>query len=288
MTSNNLHLNGSKIRNEDLNMDDVAAQDSACIVQSQLKDSNIGIVTMNNPHQANCLSSELVSGVLNALDEFETKAVRVVILRAYPKAKVWSAGHNMKEIPLDGQDPLTWNIPFERLLHRVRRFPVPVIGMIEGSVWGGACDLAMTCDLVVGATSASFAITPAKIGLAYDAAGLTHFLGVLPLHVVKAMLFTAEPLSAEDASRFGLLNRLVEPEDLENTTFKIAETIASRAPKVIRLLKAQLRKLTDGPSLSPDDFEEIQQLRREAYRSKDFSEGVHAFFEKRIPQFQDQ
>ncbi len=269
-------------------MDDIDAQNPVSLVETQLRSGNIGIVTMNNPHQLNCLSSELVSGILNALDEFEKTSVRVVILRAYPKAKVWSAGHNMKEIPLDGQDPLTWNIPFERLLHRVRKFPVPVIGMIEGSVWGGACDLAMTCDMLVGATSASFAITPAKIGLAYDAAGLTHFFGVLPLHIIKGMLFTAEQLSAEEAFRFGLLNRLVQPEDLENTTFEVAETIASRAPKVVRLLKVQLRKLTDGPALNPDDFEEIQQLRREAYRSSDFPEGVHAFFERRTPQFQDQ
>lgn len=268
-------------------MDGIAAQDPVSIVENEIRGGNIGIVTMNNPHQLNCLSSELVAGVLNAMDEFEKAAVRVVILRAYPKARVWSAGHNMKEIPLDGQDPLTWNIPFERLLHRVRSYPVPVIGMIEGSVWGGACDLAMTCDLLVGASSASFAITPAKIGLPYNAAGLTHFLGVLPLHIVKGMLFTADQISADEALRFGLLNRLVEPSELENTTFQIAETIASRAPKVIRLLKVELRKLTDGPAINPDDFEEIQQLRREAYRSKDFSEGVNAFFQRRTPKFQD-
>jgi methylmalonyl-CoA decarboxylase len=269
-------------------MDGIASQEPVALVETQLRDSNIGIVIMNNPHQANCLSSDLVSGILNAFDELEKKSVRVLILRAYPKAKVWSAGHDMKEIPLDGQDPLTWNIAFERLLHRVRGFRVPVIGMIEGSVWGGACDLAMTCDLLVGASSVSFAITPAKIGLPYNAAGLTHFLGVLPLHIVKGMLFTADQLSAEEALRFGLLNRLVDPEDLEKTTFQIAETIVSRAPRVIRLLKVELRKLTDGPALNPDDFEEIQQLRRDAYRSKDFSEGVNAFFEKRIPQFKDE
>jgi methylmalonyl-CoA decarboxylase len=268
-------------------MDEMAASNPVRLVESQIRGTNIGIVTMNNPHQANCLSSEMVAGILNTFDEFEKTGVRVVILRAYPKAKVWSAGHNMKEIPLDGQDPLTWNIPFERLLHRVRGFPVPVIGMIEGTVWGGACDLAMTCDMLVGTNSVTFAITPAKIGLPYNAAGLTHFLGVLPLHIIKGMLFTAEQLSAEEAFRFGLLNRMVEPEDLENATFQIAETVASQAPKVIRLLKVELRKLTDGPAINPDDFEEIQQLRREAYRSKDFSEGVHAFFDRRTPQFQD-
>lgn len=130
-------------------MDDKTVRNANCLVETELRGGNIGIITMNNPHQANCLSTELVSGILEAFDELEKKSVRVVILRAYPNAKVWSAGHNMKEIPLDGQDPLTWNVPFERLLHRVRKFPVPVIAMIEGSVWGGACDLAMTCDFVL-------------------------------------------------------------------------------------------------------------------------------------------
>ena len=82
---------------------------------------------------------------------------------------------------------------------------MPVIGMIEGSVWGGAGHLCNDLRLVGWGDFGSFAITPAKIGLAYDAAGLTHFLGVLPLHIIKGMLFTAEQLSAEEAFRFGLL-----------------------------------------------------------------------------------
>jgi methylmalonyl-CoA decarboxylase len=261
-------------------------QEPTDIVNAEEEDGICRIV-MNHPQHANCLSAGLVSGILDALDRYELDRCRVVVLRAYSGAKVWSAGHDMKEIPLDGEDPLTWNVPFERLLHRVRNYPVPVIGMIEGSVWGGACDLAMSCDLLVGCDTARFAITPAKIGLPYNAAGLTHFLGVLPLHIVKEMLFTAEPLNSQDAYRLGVLNRLVSVEELEQTTLQIAGTIAQRAPKVVRLLKAEMKKLTSGPALNPDDFEEIQELRREAYSSQDFQEGVHAFFERRTPVFID-
>jgi methylmalonyl-CoA decarboxylase len=263
------------------------AEECALLTTTQYVDQ-IGIVSMNNPSKVNCLSSDLVQGILRAFDEFEESKVRVVILRSYPGAKVWSSGHNMREISVDGEDPLPWHIPFEQLLHRIRQFPVPVIGMIEGSVWGGACDLAMTCDLLVGTRFSTFAITPAKIGLSYNAAGLTHFLGVLPLHIIKEMLFTAQPLSSQDAYRLGLLNRLVDLEQLEETTMKMARDIAERAPMVIRLLKAQLRKLTAGPTLNAADFEEIQSLRRSVYRSEDFKEGVSAFFEKRIPEFKDQ
>ena len=246
---------------------------------------HVGVVTMNNGKQLNALSSELVQGILDSLDRFEALEIRAVILRAVPGAKVWSAGHNIKEIPLDGQDPITWNVPFEKLLHRVRNFPMPILGMIEGSVWGGACDLAMTCDILVGTTTATFAITPVKLGLSYNTAGVNHFLGVLPVHIVKEMLFTAQPLSPEDAYRLGLLNRLVEPDGLEQVTMGIAQNIASKAPLAVRVLKKEMQRLTAGPGISPDDFEEIQGIRREAYRSDDFKEGVRSFFEKRNPVF---
>jgi methylmalonyl-CoA decarboxylase len=246
---------------------------------------NLGIAVFNDPHKANCLSSPLLQGLLRAFDEFERQNVRVVIIRAYPGAKIWSAGHDLRAIHPDGTDPLPFDEPFEQVLHRIVAFPAPVIGMIEGSVWGGACDLAMTCDLLVGTTSASFAITPAKIGIAYNSAGINHFIGVLPTHIIKEMLFTGEPLAAQDAHRLGLLNRLVAAEQLEETTMKIARTIASRAPLVVRLLKLEMRKLSGGKVLSPDEFEELQSLRQHTYRSKDFQEGLQAFFEKRPPAF---
>lgn len=263
---------------------ELGSEEDKLIVLSELRD-NIGIVTMNNSSKLNSLSSELVQGILEAFDLFEEGKARVVILRALPGVKVWSAGHNIKEIPVDGQDPVTWNVPFEKLLHRVQDLPMPVIGMIEGSVWGGACDLAMTCDILVGAPTATFAITPTKLGLSYNTAGVNHFLGVLPVHIIKQMLFTAQPLSAEDAYRLGLLNSLVEPEKLEVTAVKIAEEIVSRAPLAIRVLKQEMQKLMKGPGLSPDEYEEIQDLRRNAYRSEDFREGIRSFFEKRNPVF---
>ncbi|NOQ64960.1 MAG: methylmalonyl-CoA decarboxylase [Methyloprofundus sp.] len=254
------------------------------IVLSQIQ-GYIGTVTMNHGKKRNALSSELVREILEVFDAFEAANVRVIILRAPAGVSVWSAGHNVQEIPVDGSDPVPWNTPFEQLLQRVRDLPMPVIGMIEGSVWGGACDLAICCDMLVATATASFAITPAKLGISYNTAGVNHFLGVLPIHIIKQMLFTAEPLLAEDAYRLGLLNSLVEPEELEKVTWQLAEKIASRAPIAVKVLKLEIQRLTDGTSISARDFEEIQGLRREAYRSQDFKEGISAFFEKRAPVF---
>jgi len=163
---------------------------------------------------------------------------------------------------------------------------VPVIAMLHSSVWGAACDLAVTCDLVIGTPKTTFAITPVKLGISYNTAGMSHFLGVLPLHIVKEMVFTGNPLSADDALRFGLLNRLVSPEKLEATTMEIAATIASRAPLAVSVVKAELGSLSRGAPMSADEFESIQGVRRAAFRSDDLKEGVKAFFEKRVPVFQ--
>lgn len=193
----------------------------------------VGVLTMNQPKRLNCLGRELVEALLAGLDKLVKDGNRAVVLRAPAGSKVWSAGHDIKEVPLDGQDPVSWNVPFERLLRQMRRCPVPVIGLIEGSVWGGACDLAMTLDMLVAAPSASFAITPAKLGLPYNTAGLGHFLGVLPLHIVKEMLFTGRPLDAQDAWRLGLVNRLAEPDQLEAAAMDLAREVAQRAPLAI-------------------------------------------------------
>jgi len=247
--------------------------------------NNIGIATISNP-PVNSLSTDVCDELLKSFDEFEKANVRVVIIGANPNTKIWSAGHDIREIPLDGQDAVTWTTGFERVLHRVQNCTVPVIAMLHSSVWGAACDLAVTCDLAIGTPKTTFAITPVKLGISYNTAGMSHFLGALPLHIVKEMVFTGNPLSAEDAYRLGLLNRLVSPEKLEATTTEMAQTIASRAPLAVSVVKAELSSLSRGAPMSADEYEFIQSARRAAFRSDDLKEGVKAFFEKRPPVFQ--
>ncbi len=261
------------------------AENPARPVTRSLIAENIGIATISKP-PVNPLSSDVCAGLLESLDEFEKANVRVVIIRADPYTKIWSAGHDVHEIPLTGHDAVHWTTGFVQVLQRVRYCPMPVIAMLHSSVWGAACDLAVTCDLAIGTPKTTFAITPVKIGVSYNTEGMSHFLGVLPLHVVKEMVFTGDPLSAEDAYRFGLLNRLVEPEKLEETTMRIARTIASRAPLAVAVVKAELRSLTAGTPMSAHEFESIQSVRRTAFRSDDLKEGVKAFFDKRPPVFQ--
>jgi methylmalonyl-CoA decarboxylase len=248
-------------------------------------DNCIGTLTFNHAEKRNCLSTPLIQDMLTALDGFEQAAARVVILRAATGVRVWSAGHDVRELPEDGHDPLAYHVPLERLLRRVQDFPAPVMAMIEGSVWGGACDLACTCDILIGTDNASFAMTPATLGVPYNLSGLTHFISVLGLHKVKEMFFTGRPIAPEEALRLGILNHLVPSENLEAFTYDLAAQICGNSPLAIRVLKQQLRLLSKGHALDAETFEQIQTLRRTVYQSEDYREGLRAFKERRRPVF---
>jgi methylmalonyl-CoA decarboxylase len=249
-------------------------------------DNAIGVITLNQSAKRNALSSALVDECLQAFEDLRTIEVHAVILRATPDARVWSAGHDISELT-PGQDPLRYADPLERLIRTIQQFPAPVIAMIHGSVWGGATELALSCDIIVGDETCSFAITPAKLGLAYNTVGLLDFMRRLPLNLVREMLFTARPVNAEDAVRWGILNHLVAAAELESFTQDLAKGIAAQSPMEIAAVKEQLRCLAGAASLAPSEFERIEAIRRRVYQGNDYSEGLKAFHEKRLPIFAD-
>ncbi len=244
----------------------------------------IGTVILNRPEKRNALSHALIDEALSVLTDFQDSGVRVVVLTATLAGGVWSAGHDISELP-QAEDPLMYSDPLERLLRNIRRFPAPVIAMINGSVWGGATDLVMNCDIVIGDENSTFAITPCNLGLPYNTTGLLQFMRRLPLNFVKEMFFTAAPMTGVFAAQWGILNHLLPAAELRAFTYDMAETIASKAPLAVSAAKEQLRALAEAGPITPEVFERIQHLRRRVYSSADYVEGIRAFYEKRKPAF---
>ena len=253
-------------------------------VLSDLQDS-IGTITLNHPEKRNALSNALIEEIIAALSTFNQQKIRVVILRAAEGMKVWSAGHDISELSLAHRDPLGWDDPLRRLIREIEGFPAPVIAMIEGGVWGGACELAFACDLVVAAQNATFAITPAKLGVPYNLTGLLTFMSAVSLHIVKELAFTAQPIAAERAEKLGIINHVVPREHLESFTYDLARQIILNSPLSISVMKEEFNILANAHDLSPLMFERIQGLRRIVYNSDDYQEGIQAFLEKRKPNF---
>ena len=140
------------------------------------------------------LSAPLISDLLAALSDLTSSGARVIVLRARKGAKVWSAGHDVRELPTNGRDPLTYDDPLRRVVRVIKESPTPIIAMIEGGVWGGACEVVVSGHIVVAAEGATFAITPAKLGVPYDIEGTLSFMQSVSLPILKEMLFTAQPM----------------------------------------------------------------------------------------------
>jgi methylmalonyl-CoA decarboxylase len=253
---------------------------SSATVTVNIVDERIARVVFSNPTHRNALSAQLLASLDESLAALVSQRVPVVILGSEVGQQVWSAGHDIRELQHD-RDPIAYGKPLEQVLRRIRAYPGVVIALISGSVWGGAVDLAMSCDLVVADHSASFAMTPANIGLPYTTSGLLRFFNNLPIHVLKEMFFTAQKLEAERAERFGLVNRLVDSDVLEATALDMAQGIAGKAPLAIAAVKEQLRILEDLQPMPVQAMEQIAELRRQACESADLTEGLAAFTERR-------
>ncbi len=245
----------------------------------------IGWITLNHDSKRNALSVELLNELLMALKSLKEEKARVIIIRANKGAKVWSSGFFIDELPRDGSDPLAYDNPLQKVIRMIQSIPVPVIAMAEGSIWGGACNIAFVCDIVIGTKDTCLAITPARIGVPYNTSGILQFLDIIGSHIVKEMFYTAEAISAEKAYGLGIINHLVEAGELEEITVKLANKIIANSPLSIQVIKEQLNILGNAMPISPQTFEHIDMLRRIAGTSEDFLEGIKAFYEKRKPIF---
>ena len=254
------------------------------LVLTEFKDM-VGTLTLNHTAKRNALSALLIGEMVAGLDDLRSKRARVVILRAPSGATVWSAGHHVAEMPRSGRDPLAYSDPLEQGIRAVRNFPAPVIAMIEGSVWGGAVELTLCCDLRIATPAATFALTPVKLGVPYNPAGILRIMNAIAPQLVNEMFFTAAPIDAARALAAGMVNHVVEAERIDDFTWQMAFRITEFSPRSIAVIKEQLRLLRNAAPLSPETFERIQGLRRSVYDSRDYQEGRDAFLERRKPVF---
>ncbi len=249
------------------------------------RDGAMGVVTMNHPSRRNALGKALVDDILAAFEAFRTDKVRAVVLRAMPDAKVWSAGHDVNELPQGRRDPLGWDDPLRTLIRAIEDFPAPVIAQCNAGVWGGACEVALACDIVVATPRTTFAVTPAKLGVPYNVTGLLTFFNSVGLAVLKEMVFTARPIPADRAEHLGIVNHVVSEDEIDAHVRDLADAIADNSPLSIGVIKEQLRELAGAHAITPRMFERLQGLRRTVYDSHDYAEGINAFLEKRKPNF---
>lgn len=249
-----------------------------------LKDA-IGTITLNRPERRNALDRAMLDEITATMGELRHDGARVVVLRAQPGAEIWSSGYDISELPDPGADPLTKYDALLESLHFMAHSFYPVIAMVEGSVWGGACDLAMSCDVLVGCPTTQFVPQPAKVLIPYGARNMMRWVDCVGPNVAKELFFANAALDADRALRLGLLNHVVPTGQLEGFTYDLARRMAANSPRAIGASKEEIRLLTAARALAPEMLERVQALRQMVYESDDYAEGLRAFWEKRPPAY---
>lgn len=159
-------------------------------------------------------------------------------------------------------------------------FPSPTLALIDGACFGGGCGLALACDWRIATHRARFAITPAKLGLVYGVSDTRRLVQAVGVAHAKDILFTGRVLSAAEAHRIGLAQRL--DDDLRAAGEAYAEALRQSSNHTARSAKQILRMLDSG---ARDDTDESRALFANAFAGDDFKEGASAFLQKRPPRF---
>lgn len=250
-------------------------------------EDRICFIEMQNAEHFNTLSEQMCNEISDALMEAYEKECVGIVIKAECRHGVWSAGHDIRELPLDGNDPLEYDVPMERLLRNVQDVPIPVIACASGTVWGGACDLCVSCDMIVASDTATFAITPAKIGIPYNASGIMHFINQLGINKAREMFFTATPITAQDAMNVGFVNQIAPADELDKMLEeKFLTPIRRNSVVSMSAIKRQFRILSRAATvISSESFERINAYRRKVYQGNDYKEGIASFLEKRNPEY---
>src|SRR5438445_1484131 len=251
------------------------------------EDNGIVTITLNRPDRLNAFIDHMRRDLAEALEEAGSDPhVRVVVLTGAGRA--FCAGgdvHFMAELVERNESE-----EFARLLGAARRVVLgirqmtkPVIASIEGPAFGAGFNLALACDLRIASATATFSQAFVKLGFHPDWGG-TYFLPrMVTSNLACELFFLGDTITAQDAFRLGLLNRVVEPEDLEAETLKLAERLRD-APAVSLAAAKHAVYATEHDTLEQMLQYEVEAQMR-CFDSEDGREGVRAFLEKRPPRF---
>lgn len=245
------------------------------------KDGAIAVVTLNRPQALNALSYGLVKDLSLAMQELDRDIeVRVIIVTG--GEKVFAAGADIKEMADRG--PFDERIQ-ERLAYRdrINKISKPVIAAVSGFALGGGCELAMSCDIIIASETARFGQPETNLGIIPGSGGTQRLTQVLGKHRAMELVLTGDMLSATDAERLGLVNRIVPAELLLEEAKNVARKIAAKPVLATKAAKEAVLKSANLPLDEGLEFE-----RKSFYllfASEDRTEGMKAFLEKRKPVF---
>ena len=245
----------------------------------------LGVVTIARPKVLNALNGETLGELAQVLDHCkESESVRVLILTGEGD-KAFVAGADINELakmnPLGAKDLAFFG---QQVFGRLEKLGKPSIAMINGFALGGGLELALACTLRTASTNAKLGLPEVSLGIIPGYGGTQRLARIAGPGVAREWVLTGDMISPEEAHRVGVVNRLFSPEELEEGTRKMANTILSRGPVAVRFALEAIRR---GSNMPQEEGEVIEcDLFGLAASTADMKEGMGAFLEKRKPNFE--
>ncbi|HMH41740.1 MAG TPA: enoyl-CoA hydratase-related protein [Gaiellaceae bacterium] len=245
------------------------------------RDAPVAVVLLNRPQQLNALSSELMEELVDTLRRLDADdAVGCIVVGGNERA--FAAGADIAELAAGTPVSLFMERRIERW-DAIRSVRTPLVAAVSGFCLGGGCELALVCDLIVAAESATFGQPEVNLGVMPGAGGTQRLTRAVGKAVAMDMILSGRTLSAEEARELGLVARVVAQEAWLEEAKRVAAEIAAKSPVSVRLAKGAIDYAFEAPLTAGVDFE-----RRSFYLSRaseDAEEGLSAFVEKRKPKF---
>lgn len=245
--------------------------------------NSIGIITLNRPDKLNSFNREMALLMQDKLDECKSSAIRCVYITGAGKG--FSAGQDLAEV-VDPNGPGMLKILSEHynpIITRIKNLEKPVVAAVNGVAAGAGANIALSCDIVVAAESASFIQAFSKIGLIPDSGGTYHLPRLIGWQKASALMMLGEKVSATDAERMGMIYKIFSDETFAENAMNIAVFLSQMPTKGLAYTKQVLsRSLTNTLE---DQLKTEDVFQQYASNTKDFAEGVKAFLEKRKPDF---
>jgi enoyl-CoA hydratase/carnithine racemase len=177
--------------------------------------------------------------------------------------------------------------PFHDAIEALEAYRYPAVAALNGHTIGGGLELAITCDIRVAARGIKLGMPPAKLGLIYSHTGLRKFIELCGVANTAELFYVGRNVDSDRAARMGLVNHVVEREELDSYALSLAAEIASNAPLSLEGNKRLIRELRSHDMVLPSELEEeLVKLRESCFTTEDFREGVRAFADKRAPRWQ--
>lgn len=249
------------------------------------KKGKIALVTVNRPEALNALNTLFFREMGQLLDELkENMEFNVLVITGEGKAFV--AGADIAEMvnmnPDQGED---FSETGQKVFSKIGKLRMPVIAAINGFALGGGLELAMACDFRIASSKAKFGQPEVNLGLIPGYSGTQRLSRLVGLGDALFMLMSGEMITAEDALRIGLVQKLCEPEALLDEALRMAGIIASKGPEAVAKVKYVTRKgyqktIKEGSKLESEVFGSL------FGKGSEGEEGMKAFLEKRKPSWQ--